>query len=568
VITGSKGEVVFEQKGVEVPKSWTQTATNIVVSKYFFGTIGKSDREYSVKQLVSRVAKTMANWGRKDGYFVAKEDAQRFEDELLFILANQMAAFNSPVWFNVGTPRPHQCSACFINSVEDDMRSILNLCVTEGTLFKLGSGTGTNLSRLRSKHEYLGGSNGKASGPVSFMKGLDAFAGVIKSGGKTRRAAKMVILDIDHPDIDDFITCKVDEEKKAWALMDAGYDGSIDGPAYGSIYFQNANNSVRVTDEFMRAYETGGDWTTHAVTTGEPVKTWKARELMDKMADAAWLCGDPGIQYDTTINTWHTCKNTDRIYASNPCVTGDTLIATTSGYQRIANLVGKAAEVIAADGRSARVDRIFPTGYKQIFELKTQSGFTLRLTEEHRVWTKNRGDVMAKDLQKGDVLELKQPGFGETHLDEVIAEMVGLSVGDGCLTSDNQETVFVAGSKNEEQMLGLVNFGLNMRKQMTAVDGRSARWSNVVETPTSLRIGTSSRAIVEPLKTYAVLDQDSRAKQFKDEVFSLDQSSQAAILRGLFSAGETVAHYGEKSQYIALDSVSLTLVRQVQLLLL
>ncbi|MBI5370120.1 vitamin B12-dependent ribonucleotide reductase [Candidatus Uhrbacteria bacterium] len=319
VISGSKGEVVFEQKGVEVPKSWTQTATNIVVSKYFFGTIGKDDREYSVKQLVHRVASTIANWGRKDGYFQTGEDAQHFEDELHHILVNQMAAFNSPVWFNVGTTRPPQCSACFINSVEDDMRSILNLCVTEGTLFKGGSGTGSNLSKLRSKHEYLSGSNGKASGPISFMKGLDAFAGVIKSGGKTRRAAKMVILDITHPDIDDFIMCKVEEEKKAWALMDAGYDGSIDGPAYASIYFQNANNSVRVTDDFMRAYETDDSWATRAVTTGEPVKTWKARELMDMMADAAWQCGDPGIQYDTTINDWHTCSNTDRIYASNPC---------------------------------------------------------------------------------------------------------------------------------------------------------------------------------------------------------------------------------------------------------
>ncbi len=319
VITGSKGDVVFSQKGVEVPKTWTQTATNIVVSKYFFGTVGKPDREYSVKQLVHRVAATIANWGRKDGYFQTVQDAQIFEDELHFILVNQMAAFNSPVWFNVGTPRPQQCSACFINSVEDDMRSILNLCVTEGTLFKGGSGAGANLSRIRSKHEYLGGSNGKASGPVSFMKGLDAFAGVIKSGGKTRRAAKMVILDIDHPDIDDFIMCKVEEEKKAWTLMDAGYDGSMDGAAYASIYFQNANNSVRVTDTFMKAVEEDGEWTTHAVTSGMPVKTWKARELMDKMTQAAWLCGDPGIQYDTTINRWHTSKNTDRIYASNPC---------------------------------------------------------------------------------------------------------------------------------------------------------------------------------------------------------------------------------------------------------
>ncbi len=318
-ITDSKGKVVFEQKGVEVPKSWTQTATNIVVSKYFFGTIGKEDREYSVKQLVGRVAKTITQWGTKDGYFHTQEDAKVFDDELHYILANQMAAFNSPVWFNVGTDRPQQCSACFINSVQDDMRSILSLCVTEGMLFKGGSGAGSNLSKLRSRHEFLGGSNGKASGPVSFMKGLDAFAGVIKSGGKTRRAAKMVILDINHPDIDDFIMCKVREEKKAWTLMDAGYDGSLDGDAYASIYFQNANNSVRVTDEFMQAVEKDGDWTTHAVTTGEPVQTWKATELMNMMADAAWQCGDPGMQYDTTINKWHTCKNTDRIYASNPC---------------------------------------------------------------------------------------------------------------------------------------------------------------------------------------------------------------------------------------------------------
>lgn len=318
-ITDSKGGIVFEQKGVEMPKTWSQTATNIVVSKYFFGTVGKEDREHSVKQLVGRVAKTIANWGRKDGYFQTEKDAQAFDDELHHILVNQLAAFNSPVWFNVGTTRPQQCSACFINSVEDDMRSILNLCITEGMLFKGGSGAGSNLSKLRSRHEFLGGSNGKASGPVSFMKGLDAFAGVIKSGGKTRRAAKMVILDVGHPDIDDFITCKVEEEKKAWALIEAGYDGSLDGPAYGSIYFQNANNSVRVNDDFMKAVEADADWTTKAVTTGEDVQTWKAREIMDMMADAAWQCGDPGIQYDTTINKWHTSKNTDRIYASNPC---------------------------------------------------------------------------------------------------------------------------------------------------------------------------------------------------------------------------------------------------------
>ena len=567
VITDSKGKVVFEQKGVEVPSFYSQTATNIVVSKYFYGTVGKEDREYSVKQLVGRVAKTIANWGRREGYFQTVQDAQVFEEELHHILVNQMAAFNSPVWFNVGTPRPQQCSACFINSVEDDMRSILSLCATEGMLFKGGSGTGSNLSRLRSRHEYLGGSNGKASGPVSFMKGLDAFAGVIKSGGKTRRAAKMVILDIDHPDIDEFIMCKVEEEKKAWTLMDAGYDGSIDGAAYASIYFQNANNSVRVTDEFMRAVESDEPWTTHAVTTGAPVKTWKARELMDMMAQAAWQCGDPGMQYDTTINVWHTSKNTDRIYASNPCVTGDTLVATASGYKRIVDLIGTSVDIVAGDGQQSRVDKIFPTGTKDVYELKTKAGYTLRLTADHKVWTMNRGDVPAKELQPDDVIELQAPGFGFEHVEDVIAQMIGLTVGDGCL-SDEQEIVFVAGSREERPMYELFNFGLNMHKQSFAADGRGARWSSVVDTPTGVRLGTSSRTVVEPVKKYAVVDKGSAEKRFTDQVFNLDQASQAAVLCGLFTADGTVANYGEKSQYVALDSVSLPLLRQVQLLLL
>ncbi len=319
VITNEKGKVVFEQNDIEVPKGWSQTATNIVAQKYFRGKVGTPERETSMKQLVDRVAKTMANWGRKDGYFATVQDAKAFEDELTFILVNQMAAFNSPVWFNVGVNPHPQCSACFINSVQDDMRSILNLAVTESMLFKGGSGTGSNLSKLRSSTEYLGGSNGKSSGPVSFMKGLDAFAGIVKSGGKTRRAAKMVILNIDHPDVMQFIECKVKEERKAWALVDAGYDSSMDGEAYGSIFFQNANNSVRVTDDFMRAVEENGDWATHEVTTGKESLTYKARELFRAMAEAAWQCGDPGIQYDTTVNTWHTSKNTDRIHASNPC---------------------------------------------------------------------------------------------------------------------------------------------------------------------------------------------------------------------------------------------------------
>ncbi len=317
-ITNEKGEIIFQQDGVEIPKSWSQTATNIVVSKYFHGRLGTPERERSVRQLVERVVRTITEWGVQGGYFASSEDAQIFRDELTFLLLNQYAAFNSPVWFNCGIEPHPQCSACFINSVEDTMDSILSLARTEGLLFKYGSGTGTNFSPLRSSKAPLSG-GGVASGPVSFMKGFDAFAGVIKSGGKTRRAAKMVILNIDHPDIVEFIECKAKEEKKAWALIEAGYDGSVDGEAYSSIFFQNANNSVRVTDEFMTLVEQNGTWATRERLTGEIVDTYPARELMRKIAESCHLCGDPGIQYDTTINRWNTCKNSGRINASNPC---------------------------------------------------------------------------------------------------------------------------------------------------------------------------------------------------------------------------------------------------------
>ncbi len=317
-IASEAGGVVFEQRDVEVPRDWSQTATNIVASKYFHGIQGTPGRETSVRQLISRVTKTMTKWGSAGGYFASETDAEIFDDELSHLLLNQMVAFNSPVWFNCGVEAKPQCSACFINSVEDTMGSILNLAKTEAMLFKWGSGAGSNLSPIRSSIEQLSG-GGIASGPVSFMKGFDAFAGVIKSGGKTRRAAKMVILDVDHPDVVEFINSKANEEKKAWVLLDNGYGGGIDGEAYSSIFFQNANHSVRVTDKFMEAVVNDGKWTTHAVTTGEPVNTYQARELMAMISDSAHICGDPGMQYDTTINRWHTCKNTAPINASNPC---------------------------------------------------------------------------------------------------------------------------------------------------------------------------------------------------------------------------------------------------------
>ena len=318
VIGNERGEVVFEQRDVEIPSFWSQQATNIVVSKYFRGQVGTPERERSVKQLIGRVVETITTWGRKDGYFASEADLQAFSDELKHILVYQKAAFNSPVWFNCGFEKAPQCSACFINSVQDTMDSILTLARTEGMLFKFGSGTGSNLSAIRSAREVLSG-GGTASGPVSFMKGYDAFAGVIKSGGKTRRAAKMVILNADHPDIVEFINCKVEEEKKAWALIDAGYDGSFTGPAYSSVFFQNSNNSVRVTDEFMRAVLDDGNWSTRAVVSGLVMDTYKARDLMRLISEGTYVCGDPGMQFDTTVNEWHPCPNTARINASNPC---------------------------------------------------------------------------------------------------------------------------------------------------------------------------------------------------------------------------------------------------------
>ena len=318
VIGNEKGETVFEQRDVEIPKAWSQQATNIVVSKYFRGQLGTPERERSVKQLIGRVVDTITNWARAQEYFTNEDDLRAFSDDLKHLLVHQRAAFNSPVWFNCGFEAAPQCSACFINSVDDTMESILTLAKTEGMLFKFGSGTGTNLSSIRSSREALAG-GGTASGPVSFMKGYDAFAGVIKSGGKTRRAAKMVVLNADHPDVVDFINCKVEEERKAWALIDGGYDGSFTGPAYASVFFQNSNNSVRVSDDFMRGVLDGGEWQTHAVTDGRVMDTYRARDLMHMIAEGTHVCGDPGMQFDTTINEWHTCPNTARINASNPC---------------------------------------------------------------------------------------------------------------------------------------------------------------------------------------------------------------------------------------------------------
>src|SRR6266571_4982907 len=320
-ITGEKGQVIFEQKDVEVPRQWSQLAINVVAQKYFRGSPGSPERETSVRQIIDRVVQTLAKWGREGGYFATEEDAENWSEELRYLLVTQHASFNSPVWFNIGVPgRQQQASACFINAVKDSMESILDLVKTEGMLFKFGSGTGTNLSVLRSSREQLSG-GGTASGPVSFMKGYDSFAGSIKSGGTTRRAAKMVILNADHPDVMDFIHSKAEEEKKAWALIEAGYNVgfNVPGGAYDSVQFQNANHSVRVTDDFMRAVTDDKQWTTKAVVDGRVIDTYKARDVWKEIAEAAWICGDPGLQFDSTIQDWNVVPNTGRINATNPC---------------------------------------------------------------------------------------------------------------------------------------------------------------------------------------------------------------------------------------------------------
>ena len=510
-IVGSDGTVVFEQRGVEIPKGWSQLATNVVVSKYFRGHVGTLEREYSVKQLIGRVADRILEWGKQGGYFATDEDAEAFHDELRYILLHQMAAFNSPVWFNLGWQGRRQAvSACYINEVNDTMESILDLYKTEGMLFKDGSGSGVNLSTLRSSREKLA-AGGKSSGPISFMKGLDASAGSIKSGGSTRRAACMRVLDIDHPDVKEFIDCKKDAELKAHALIDAGYSGAFNvaGGAYDTVPFQNANHSVRVTDEFMQAVESDGPWQTKFRLQDKPAETYKARDLMHGIAEGTWVCGDPGMQYDTTINDWHTCSNTDRIYASNPCVTGDTLVATADGWQRIDALVGGTARVIGADGQAHFVNRIFPTGHKPVFKLRTRAGYEVTVTDNHQVLTAERGDVAVKDLKFGEHLQLEGAGFGRRALPETLALAVGIAVGDGCLTRQTirgreQEYVVLTMAEAEAPILDKVAAELNNQKSIlrsAGLCGHPGDASVMVQpSPGTSRLAVGSASVVDLFK--------------------------------------------------------------------
>ena len=608
-ITSEKGETIFEQKNVEVPRSWSQTATNIVAQKYFHGRIGTPERESSVKQLIERVAATITGYGEKGGYFATSADRDAFHDELAAILVNQVASFNSPVWFNVGIEEKPQASACFINSCGDSMGSILTLAKTEGMLFKYGSGTGSNLSTLRGSREGLS-SGGTASGPLSFMKGFDSFAGAIKSGGKTRRAAKMVILNIDHPDIEDFILSKANEEKKAWALIDAGYDGSFNGEAYGSIFYQNANHSIRVTDEFMEAVEKDGEWWTKEVLTGAPNEKYKARDLINKIAEAAWVCGDPGMQYDTTINRWNPVKATNRINASNPCFPGDQRVATDKGLIAFRELIERVnrgeefkvwthratAGANSSEGKPeaglilSSPTQYMITGVNDVYRVVFANGVEIRATKNHRFWTANRGYVAVEEILPSDRVLLADAAIPATSAERRLpvsadwkehresgdrswemnfpsewsaefGEILGHLVGDGSVGETMLSWIYGTDGDAAELMprhRELLRKYVGAGSVNECVQANGTRQLRVTRAP-----------FRRFLAALGIEQKRSHEKSVPASLFQAPAQAQIGFLRGLFGADGCIVNQEEKgTRYAGLGSRSLALVQGVQKILL
>jgi len=596
------GSVVFEQLGVEVPETWSVNATNILAQKYFRGTLGMPEREHSLKQVIDRVVDTITEWGLKDGYF-EDEEAAIFSDELKHLILHQKAAFNSPVWFNIGVPGvPAQGSACFILSVEDSMDSILNWYTEEGNIFKGGSGAGVNLSRIRSSKELLKG-GGTASGPVSFMRGADASAGTIKSGGKTRRAAKMVILDSDHPDIEDFIWCKALEERKARVLRDAGFDMDLDGSDSYSIQYQNANNSVRVTDEFMDAVIDGRDWDLVARTDGSVIRTVPARDLFRQIAHAAWECADPGMQFDTTINAWHTAPNQGRINGSNPCFPGSALVHTDKGLIRFSELFDRANrgeqfgvythDATNPDAPSEQVlittpEALMITGHNEIVRLRFDNGAELRCTPGHRIFTANRGYVDASNLTEKDQVKLLDIPAPAVHADpglpvasdpdhyrqkgdrgdalrlpgewsHELAHYMGWLIGDGSTSGTVTATIY--GSVEDRQEI--------LPRHLEFVE-----WVNG-DRPLKVSEQTNGTAQVRvarrPFKRFLeALGVRSVIGPHKTVPWTIEQAPPEAVgsfLQGLFDADGTVVVNRDKGCYVGLGSTSLDLLRGVQKLL-
>ncbi len=693
-IVNPDGSVIFEAKDVMVPTGWSQVAVDVLAQKYcrkagvptatvrvqeegvpewLWRSEAASDASFGSerdsRQVFNRLAGCWAYWGWKTGYFDTEDDARIYFDEMTAMLARQIGAPNSPQWFNTGlhwaygisgpaqghyfvdpksgeavrstsTFERAQVSACFILSIEDDLVNqggIFDGLMRDARLFKGGSGSGANFSRLRGEGEKLTG-GGTSSGLMSFLKVFDRAAGAIKSGGTTRRAAKMVVLNADHPDIEQFVNWKVTEERKVADLVIGSrilqeqlnsimaaahdtripessrldiafnshlrealrkaltmgvpsgatqqaldyarqgyksleidqYDTAWDSEAYNTVSGQNSNNSVRLTNAFFNALDKNDDWALTSRTNGNTVKTIKAADLWEQIGLAAWQCADPGLQFDDTIQEWHTCSNDERINATNPCVTGDTLIATADGPKRIADMVGKAAFIIGSDGKPHFVNKIFPTGRKPVYRLVTKAGYTLDLTADHKVLTENRGDVPACELREGDRILLSGSGFGSDALGEQIAFGIGVAVGDGCVTNGESNSLILTMHEDEAPVLQDIADGINALKATMLDDGRSRR-ATMVTSPQSAsgtRISTGNRRVVDLFSRYAVLNEGSARKRFTDAAYCLDQSSTAAMLRGLFTADGTVANYGDKSQYISLDSCSLELLQQVQYMLL
>ena len=597
------GTVAFEQLGVEVPESWSLNATNILAQKYFRGTLGTPEREWSLKQVADRVVDTITEWGMKDGYFADRAEAEIFRDELKHLIVHQKAAFNSPVWFNIGVDGvPQQGSACFILAVDDSMDSILNWYVEEGVIFKGGSGAGVNLSRIRSSHELLKG-GGTASGPVSFMRGADASAGTIKSGGKTRRAAKMVILDSDHPDIEDFIWCKAIEERKARVLRDAGFDMDLDGADSHSVQYQNANNSVRVTDEFMDAVLADADWELLARTDGSVVRRLRARDLFRQFAHAAWECADPGMQFDTTINTWHTAPNTGRINASNPCFPGSARVHTDKGLIRFSELFdranrGEAFRVYTHDATNpaAPAERVLLsdpealmiTGYNDVVRLRFDNGMELRCTPEHRLFTVNRGYVEARELEEDDEVKLldlaapavcADPGLPVSadpsdyatkgdHGDPVrlpdmwtddFAHYLGWLVGHGSTSGSVVATVY--GSAED------INEVLPIHQRLVEWINADRPLKVTEQANGTAQLRLSRRVVERYFEALGVRSVEGPQKSVPWVVEQAPSELAAAFLRGLFDADGCVVDGGQEDSYVSLGSASQELLRGVQHLL-
>ncbi|HEV8555453.1 MAG TPA: vitamin B12-dependent ribonucleotide reductase [Actinophytocola sp.] len=594
------GTVNFEQRGVEFPDFWSVNATNIVTSKYFRGAVGTPVREHSLRRLIDRVVSTYVRAGVEHDYFATPQDAEIFEHELTWMLLHQVFSFNSPVWFNVGTSSPQQVSACFILAVDDTMDSILNWYREEGLIFKGGSGAGLNLSRIRSSKELLS-SGGTASGPVSFMRGADASAGTIKSGGATRRAAKMVVLDVDHPDIREFIETKAREEDKIRALRDAGFDMDLGGHDITSVQYQNANNSVRVSDEFMHAVEANSEFGLRARTTGEVLESINAKDLFAEMARAAWGCADPGIQYDDTINDWHTCPESGRITASNPCFPGDQRVVTDSGLVRIGDLVRRVSvgesfavytnDVTNADDPRQRVLATSPTRYmitgtNEIVELRFSDGSRLRCTPNHRVWTANRGWVHADQLSEEDRVvrsteyaprphasaalpalavqaARRAPGRALREIPEKwdveLAHYLGWLVGDGCLTDQGAVTIY--GTEWERSVI--LPRHSRLLSRIIGFENKPSLQANGTVQLRALR-----RRFGMMMAGLGVSAGRAKDKVVPESMFQAPEDALTAFLRGLYDAdGCVVSQAQNGTHYVGLGSRSEELVIGVQELL-